>query len=237
MDSVKLRNRTLIRLIARLGAAGFRLLYRTCRVHVVQQAPLVSPYTDTGDERYVYCVWHDGILGAIFSGPQVRTSALTSRHADGEYVAEIIQAVGMKPVRGSSGHGGAGAVRRMMSDASEYHVVIATDGPRGPRRVVKPGIIFLASQSGRRIVPVATSAVRGFRPKGKWTDLLIPRPLTTAYTIGGIPLSIPSNLSSDQLEPWRVELQKRMDALQQLADEMAGHTPAAAVEAATSKAA
>lgn len=218
---MKIRNRTLIRLASRLGAACFRALYWTCRIYVVEQAHKVAPYAETGDDRYLYCVWHDGILGAIFSGPQVNTSALTSRHADGEWVAEIIEAVGMKTVRGSSGQTGAAAVVQMMEIARELHIVIATDGPRGPRRKVKPGILFLASQSGRKIVPVATSAVHGYRPRGKWTDLLVPRPFTAVFTFGGEPLAIPPNITRADLSHWCKELQNRMDCLQQQADDLA----------------
>ncbi|MCA8998388.1 MAG: lysophospholipid acyltransferase family protein [Planctomycetaceae bacterium] len=218
---MKIRNRTLIRSLARLVAFGSRCLFITCRKNIIEDAPRVSPYTPH-DESYLYCVWHDNMLGALFSGRTVKMAALTSRHADGEYVAEVMEAVGIQPFRGSSNHGGATAVRQLMDAAQSYDITITSDGPRGPRRVIKPGIVFLASQSGRKIIPVAFAAKRAWKPQGKWTDLVVPKPFTTCHAIGGAPMEVPPNLSRDQLGPYVEELQRRMDELQLRADRLAG---------------
>jgi lysophospholipid acyltransferase (LPLAT)-like uncharacterized protein len=222
---MKIRNRFLIKQIARLVAFASRVLFWTCRVRVIEQAPRISPYAPTGGERYIYCNWHDGILGALFCGPVLTMAALASRHADGEYVADVMQVLGIHPIRGSSNRGGATAIKQMLESARELHVTIATDGPRGPRRVVKPGIVFLASHAGRRIVPVAFAAENAWRPKGKWTDLTVPKPFSTVYALGGVPMEIPPGLSREELAPYRDALQGRMDALQDEADRLAGLIP------------
>lgn len=222
---MKIRNRFLIRQIARVAAFVSRLLFWTCRVRIIEKAPRVSPYAPTGGERYIYCNWHDGILGALFCGPVLTMSALASRHADGEYVADIMTVIGIQPIRGSSNRGGAAAIKQMLESARELHVTIATDGPRGPRRVVKPGIIFLASHAGRRIVPVAIAAENAWRPQGKWTDLTVPKPFSTVYALGGAPFEIPPDLTREELVPYRDELQRRMDELQNEADRLAGLIP------------
>ncbi|WP_437202380.1 lysophospholipid acyltransferase family protein [Planctomicrobium sp. SH664] len=235
---MKIRNRTLIRLLARCLASINRWLFWSCKVHIVEEAPQISPYAPTA-ERYVYCVWHDGILGALFSGKVHGMAALTSRHADGDYVAVVMQAIGIRPVRGSHNHGGATAIKQMLEGAANVNITITPDGPRGPRRKLKPGIVFLASHSGRKIVPVAISAVKAWRPRGKWTDLLVPLPGTTVYSVGGEPMLIPPGLSRDQLGPYCEELQRRMDELQLRADAMAGSVvpSSAASEVKVSKAA
>jgi len=221
MDAVKLRNRWLIRLLTGLTTFLAKVLFWTCRVEVIEQVPGVSPYRPA-TERFLYCNWHDGILGAIFSGRVCDMAALTSQHMDGDIVEAVMHAVGIHPVRGSSSRGGAGAMKQMLAKADDYHITIATDGPRGPRRVVKQGIIFLASHAGRRIVPIAFAAARAWRPRGKWTDLVIPVPFSKVYAIGGEPMSVPANLSRDQLEQHRAELQRRIDDLNAVADELAG---------------
>lgn len=219
---MKIRNRFLIRSLARLIAAGSRVLFWTCRVHVIEQAPRISPYAPTGEERYFYCNWHDGILADIFGGRVLNMAALTSRHADGDYVADVMTAVGIQPIRGSSNRGGATAVVQMLETAQDYHVTIATDGPRGPRRYVKPGILFLASHSGRKIIPVAVGAANAWRPRGKWTDLVVPKPFSTVYILGGVPFQVPPGLTREDLAPYRDQLQRRMDELQVEADRLAG---------------
>lgn len=222
MDAVKLRNRTVIRVLAKILSFGARCLYATCRNRVIEAVPEISPYAPTGGQRFIYCNWHDGILNSLFCGRPRSMAALTSRHADGEYVAEVMQAIGIQPIRGSNNHGGATAARQLMTAAEHLHLTITSDGPRGPRRVVKPGVVFLASQTGRAIVPVACSAARAWHPRGRWTDLLVPWPFTTAYVLGDAPMFVPPNLSREQLAPYVAELQRRMDHLQDQADRMAG---------------
>jgi len=225
-DSVRIRNRNLIRTLARILAFFCRCLYATCRIRVIEGAPLTSPYAPCGEARYVYCLWHDGILNALFCGRVMNGAALTSQHTDGEYVAEVMEVIGIQPVRGSyGGRGGAAAARQLVQAAEKFHIVVTTDGPRGPRRTVKPGIFFLASQTGRPIVPVACSARNAWRPKGRWTDLIIPCPFSRVYVLGGEPMSIPPNLQRNQLGDYCQELQQRMDDLQQQADDIAMGKP------------
>ncbi|SFH93338.1 lysophospholipid acyltransferase family protein [Planctomicrobium piriforme] len=218
---MKIRNRNIIRLVARIVAWINRCLYATCRLRVIESVPHSSPYAPTNGEMFIYCNWHDGILNSMFCGKPLTMSALTSRHADGEYVAVVMDAIGILPIRGSNNHGGATAAKQLMSAASKFHVTITTDGPRGPRRVVKPGIVFLASQTGRRILPVACSGSNAWHPRGRWTDMVVPLPFSTAYVLGGVPMSVPPNLSKEELAPYRDALQRQMDELQERIDAIA----------------
>lgn len=211
---MRIRSRRLIRVLAWLAAASCRLLFRTVRIDV-RFPPGRCAYMDTGDERYLYCLWHDAILGNIFSGPAVRIAALVSRHADGDYIADCLDAIGVPPIRGSSRRGGAEALRQMMDAARDYHIAIATDGPQGPRHVVKDGIVYLASQTGRGIIPVAFAARNAWHPRGRWTDMTVPKPLTRAWFHGGEPIYVPPGLSREQLEPYRARLQRAMEQLEE----------------------
>ena len=222
MDAVKLRNRLLIRLFARLVAFCCRSLFLTLRVRVIESTPGYSPHCEPDEEhRSLFCVWHDAILAAIFCGKTVNVAALVSQNYDGSVIADLLHAVGIQPVRGSSSRGGAAAIRQMFGLAERKHLVIATDGPRGPRRVVKEGIVYLASQSGRPIVPTAIASVWAWKPRGRWTDMLIPLPFCRVFVLGGAPIRIPKDLSPQQLEPYRDQVQQAMDSLQFRADHMA----------------
>lgn len=227
MDAVKIRNRLVIRALARGLTWGFRTLYRSCNVIVCTDEPLTSPMASTGHRRYLYCGWHDGLLSSIFAGRQLNCAALTSRHADGEYVAAVVEACGMQPIRGSAGNGGASATVEMLNAARDHHVFVTTDGPRGPRRKVKPGIVFLASHSGSAIVPIGCSAVHAWRPRGRWTDLLIPKPFTTAYVLAGPSISVPPKLSKREIIEYCRIVQEGMNEMQRRADALAGYEPPA----------
>ena len=210
---MKIRSRFLIRLAARIFSAAIRLLFRVIHLDIRLQVPGISPYVETGGERFLYCVWHDSILGPTFGGPQCHVAALTSRHTDGTLVADLLESVGIMPIRGSSSRGGAQAVKQMMEVARNHHIVIATDGPRGPRQEVKEGIVYLAAQTGRAIIPVTFAAERCWRPRGKWTDLIVPKPFTQAYLLAGEPIRIPARLTKDDRARWRDVVQAAMDNL------------------------
>lgn len=210
---MKIRSPFLIRTAARCLTAGIRLLFKTLHVEVCLQTPGTNPYEPTGGERFIYCIWHDGILGPTFGGPQSQVAALTSQHTDGTLVADVLSCVGITPIRGSSSRGGARAVKQMMQAACNHHIVIATDGPRGPRREVKDGIVYLAAQTGRAIVPVVFDGEACWYARGKWTDLVVPKPFSKVFVLAGRPIRVPKRLTKDARAEWKTTVQSAMDLL------------------------
>lgn len=223
---MKIRSRWVTKCATFLAVALFRLLFATCRkVQVVSDPRLrVDGAPDDADpERFIVCVWHDSLLIPAFCGSRslaLRSSCLTSRHFDGSYIAETMQRLGLRAIRGSTSHGGAEAIRQLMDEAADRHVIITPDGPRGPRRQMKPGAVFLASETGRRLVVTAFVCSRGWRPRGKWTDLLIPRPFSTIYIVAAPPMAIPPDLSRSDLERTVQDVQRAMDELNAVAERM-----------------
>lgn len=227
---MKIRNPRLIRALAHLLAGIFRAWLWFVRLRVVLETPGIDPCAETGDNRFLICLWHDAIVGILFSRPHRRMAGLVSLHADGGWVADAMEVIGVRPIRGSSGRRGAGAIREMMSAARDWHIAITTDGPRGPRRQVKDGILYLASHSGRTIIPVAYSGSRAWRPRGRWTDMLVPWPGARSAIIALEPIAIPPGLTPAELTPYRELLQREMDAAQAFGDalvrdELTGFSP------------
>src|SRR6185369_6171521 len=116
---------------------------------------------------------------------------------DGSYLTEFMRHVGIRGVRGSTNHGGDQALRELMRATSDCHVFITPDGPRGPRRVLKEGIVFLASRTGRSIVPCASGCTRAWSFQGRWTDLTLPKPFSRAIYVLGPPIHVPPGISRD----------------------------------------
>ncbi|MCA9055032.1 MAG: DUF374 domain-containing protein [Planctomycetaceae bacterium] len=218
---MKIRNRKAIRAIAYLLAMVFRSWFRLVRLRVVCEVPESDPYGDASRDRFLYCLWHDAIVGVLFSRPHRRMAGLVSLHADGSYVADLMEIFGIRAIRGSSGRRGAGAMREMLSAADDWHIAITSDGPRGPRREAKDGIVYLAAHSGRAIVPVSFAARRAWRPRGRWTDMLVPLPWTRSLIVAGRPIHIPAGLTRNELGPWRDLIQCEMEALHALAERIA----------------
>ena len=130
-----------------------KLLFCTLRVRLVAASPFTNPYLKDTTESYIYCVWHDSVAFPMFAGRHVRTVALVSKHQDGSCLSSGLQMLRIGLVRGSSNRHGAPAMREMLRLPDGKHVVMTPDGPRGPRRQLKPGLVFLASRTGPALCP------------------------------------------------------------------------------------
>lgn len=210
---MRIRSPLLTRLAAGAAVLLVRLLFATCRVQSRLEVPGINPYEGTGERRFLFCAWHDQILMTCFTGRPRNMAGLVSRHQDGSYLADTMKRLGITPIRGSSSRGGAQAMRQMFDAARDLHIAITPDGPRGPRRQAKSGIVFLAAHSGRSIVPTAFACRRAWRIRGSWTDMLLPQPFTTIYAVGGRPLAVPPDLTRAQLAHYTARLQAEMERL------------------------
>jgi len=218
---MKIRSRFLTRLIAWFAVRTFRLLCLTCRKVVYTEKPNINPYEGTGENRYLYSIWHDQIVMTLFTHRPREMSGLVSRHRDGIYVTAAMDYQGIEPVRGSSGKGGVHALRALLDKVHERHVAITPDGPRGPRRKAKAGIVYLAARTGRKIVPVAYTCKRLWLLRGSWTELMVPKPFTTIYYTSLEPMAVPADLDRAGVEEhvWRLqeEMQRAEDLVHRLA--------------------
>jgi len=201
--------------------SSFRVLFRTLRIECDYAVADSNPYQDPCGATFLYPVWHDSIVVPVFAGQQPATVALVGAHNDGSYVANILKSVGIPAVRGSSSRGGAAALRRLIGETQGRHVVMTPDGPRGPRRKLKPGLTYLAARTGKPIAPTAFACSRPWRIQGSWTDLLVPAPFSTVVAMVGEPIEIPRKASREELDAYTVQVQQAMDRLNEKAEAVA----------------
>lgn len=190
-----------------------RFIFFSSRKHFHFVDPGTNPYSKTRSESFIYSVWHDSLMMPVFLGRHRNTSAIVSKNFDGGYVAEVLKGSRIGSIRGSSSKGGAAAVRQVLALEEDHHVVVTPDGPRGPAREMKSGVVFLAAKTGRPIVPTAFIVKRNLEFAGKWTTLSIPLPFTTIHAYTGAPLRIPAKISSEDLNFYTERLQEAMDQL------------------------
>ena len=124
------------------------------------------------EQPAIFAFWH----GQHFLTPFIKTKeshrakVLISRHRDGEFNAIAAERLGIGTIRGSGDHGGAfhrkggvGAFREMVQALEEgYNVASTADVPKRAR-VAGMGIIMLARESGRPIMPFAMATSRFIR--------------------------------------------------------------------------
>jgi lysophospholipid acyltransferase (LPLAT)-like uncharacterized protein len=234
---LKIRNKHLLRAAGWLATRSARGLVRTLRSEYRPLGPVVAPAERVPPgPRYVYCVWHEYLLfpTAKFGHPDL--GVLVSKHADGQLLGSLFQAMDMGMVLGSTNRGGVEAVRQLVSGTdTRRHLVITPDGPRGPRRVVQPGIVYIASRAGMQIVPTGIGYERPWRAKS-WDRFAVPRPCSRAKMVSDRPITVPPRAKSDELEHYRLLVQAEMDRLTAVAEKWADtnrfEVPAAADEPA-----
>jgi lysophospholipid acyltransferase (LPLAT)-like uncharacterized protein len=198
--------------LVRMLSASLRFEYRSLGRFAVD--PLQPP--ETGP--FIYALWHENFLVPIvrFGNPGV--AALVSRHADGDLLGTLIRRTGMGAVRGSTNRGGVAAVRELLrDDVAMRHLAVTPDGPRGPRRVVQPGVVYLASRTGMRIVPIGVGHRRPWRVKS-WDSFAIARPFSRVRCLFGEPLIVPPDLTLEALAPHAARLQAELDRLNSAAE-------------------
>jgi len=174
--------------------------------------------------RRIYLFWHEMMLLPAYAYARLGIATLVSRHRDGELIAQVAGMLGGRTIRGSTNRGrdrgGAAALREMIRPGRHRHVCITPDGPRGPRRVVNIGAVYLASRSAMPLVPVGMGFDRPWRV-GSWDRMALPRPFTRARAVSAPPICVPGELDPDALEPWRQRVQDALDAVQARAEALA----------------
>jgi lysophospholipid acyltransferase (LPLAT)-like uncharacterized protein len=136
---------------------------------------------------------------------------------------------GIQPVRGSTSRGGAEAVREILS-RPDLHLAITPDGPRGPRRKMKEGIVYISSRSGRPIVPTALVCNRYWAIGGNWSDMVIPKPFSKVILIAGTPIEVPADLPRENMTIRADFVSEEMGRLERIAQRILAGDASAQVE-------
>jgi lysophospholipid acyltransferase (LPLAT)-like uncharacterized protein len=203
-------------------AAGFvaaeflRLVWRTNKFSFdpVNVYELIEPQCPV-----IFAFWHGQHLMTPFVKTKEihRTKALISRHRDGEFNALAAERLGIGTIRGSGDHGsafhrkgGVGAFKEMVRALEEkYYVALTADVPKRSR-VAGLGIIMLARESGRPIVPFAMVTSRFIR-LNNWDGTTINLPFGRGSVVGGDVISVPPDADGEAMEKLRAQLEATLN--------------------------
>lgn len=170
-------------------------------------------------------VWHGDMFIAFYYLSIFRPAAIVSQHGDGEIASSTLERFGFYTFRGSSTRGGREAFAAMLRHLSQREMpvnVFAADGPRGPRRQLKPGILAAASRTDGYIVPIAMSSKYALRAKS-WDRFFVPIPFSKARIWFGEPIKIPPRLSRQEFNNLLEQINATCVRLQEQADRYTTH--------------
>ncbi len=197
-------------------AQAIRAWHATLRLHIDADDRSLDPRL--GSRGNIYCMWHEDLvfLGGLiaFTGAHV----LISHSRDGQRIARVMQQLGFQPIRGSSSRGGAAAALEVLRLGTQNNVGITVDGPRGPRRSMQPGAVFLASRTGMPLVAIGLGYHRPWRAKS-WDKMAFALPFTRAVVSASAAIHIPPDLNDDALTQQRVQFELVMHEMTARAEE------------------
>lgn len=167
----------------------------------------------TSGQKMIVAIWHQRILVVMGYARRFgiyKPSVMISRSRDGEMIAKVYSRLNFRPIRGSSSRGGKEALANMVEDLVDHQIAVhILDGPRGPRGIVKPGLIVMAQLSGVPIVPVYISVNRAW-VLDSWDRFIIPKPFSTVVIRWDSPIYVPKGMDSESFENTRKNIEQHL---------------------------
>ena len=223
-----LRSNWLQRAVGFLAAEYLRLVWLTNKFSFDPPAvyEIVEP-----QQPAIFAFWH----GQHFMTPFIKTreshrgKVLISRHRDGEYNAIAAERLGIGTIRGSGDHGsafyrkgGVGAFKEMVRALEDnYNIALTADVPKRSR-VAGLGIIMLARESGRPIMPFAMATSRFVRLHN-WDRTTINLPFGRGALVGGEIIIVPPDADAETMEDLRARLEATLNDATRRAYAQIGH--------------
>ncbi len=218
---MKIRHPVLIKALGFAVAWVVRLWIGTLGYRYRPVGPNMDPNRPGFAGRYIYAFWHENILLPAYHYGRRDIHVLISRHADGQFIAEVVRHLRFRVVAGSTTRGGVEAIRRMVRLSRTAHLAITPDGPRGPRRRVQPGAVYLAARTGLPIVPFGIAYARAWHMRS-WDRFALPWPWSAAACVTGRPIHVPENAGKEELEACRLRVENELHALTAAAERLVG---------------
>lgn len=172
------------------------------------------------DEHVIYCFWHEYISVVLPRWGHTPLTVLCSHHRDGELVNQIASSLGLNIVRGSTNRGGLSAIRKLKRNSAFSSFAITPDGPRGPRRELAMGPIYLASVLKMPIVPIGVGISKS-RRLDTWDRFALPRLSSRVRMVFGPKVRVPKRLNRDALENMRAGVEHLLNDLTKEAESWA----------------
>ena len=175
----------------------------------------------------VFAIWHESNLVAATAAFRLRTEkrviSFSTRGFRGIVMNTMLESMGSGVVAlpEESNRAEAAKLAKEMARIGREgsSLVVSCDGPLGPYRVAKPGVLIVGRESGVPIQPWAVAIRPALRLTGRWDKHLVPLPFCRMRVDEGAQIRIAPR---EALKPRLAELQAALHGVQTLADRRMG---------------
>lgn len=181
-----------------------------------RSAPYASgtdPAMDDFAGPAIFIFWHEYIPVPLYLRPNARLAVLLSKHQDAELLSQAAHFAGLETVRGSTHRGATSALKSLLTAGRGRSLAITPDGPRGPRRHLAPGCIYLSSRLQIPLVLLGVGYDRPWRYRRVWDQFAIPKPFSRARVVSSPRLQIPAELDREEIEDQRIWIENTLNQL------------------------
>jgi lysophospholipid acyltransferase (LPLAT)-like uncharacterized protein len=204
------------KLVGILGRFVLRVWAKTSRIKVVGEDEYRK--AKRAGKPIVLLIWHGRLMLAPYFFRNRGITALVSPSRDGEIITQISLGWRFRVVRGSGSHSMVRAWVEVKQDLRKGgEVIIVPDGPRGPDRLLKPGGLKLAQDTGAVLIPWSFSATRK-KFLGSWDRFLFFYPFSRIVAIYGKPMTVSPALDEAEFETERKRVEQALTDLDAEAD-------------------
>ncbi len=216
MELKKLKDKIILWFISNIGWFVIYFICSSIRLEVKGEE-ILDYYYKTG-KRVIFTFWHDSQLFFVYYYRNKNIYVLVSESKDGEYIARTIKKLGFDTIRGSSTRGGIKALLKLVNQISKgFDAGITPDGPKGPRHVLKEGVLLSSQKSRTPIIPICFSSSKK-KFFNSWDKFLLPIPFSKGILIYGKPFIIPENCTPEEFNNYKIEVEKELNRIWNEAD-------------------
>ena len=162
--------------LAALGYLMIGFLRLTCHIEFVGNEHSID------SKNGIYAIWHENLFPYFMVYLKYNEPYAWINHPLWymKPVHIILHWMGLKKLfLGSSGHGGKDALEQIINEINcGYNTMVACDGPAGPYKVLKKGVLEMSRQTGVPVIPISFELSNYFILPG-WDKKILPLPFTT----------------------------------------------------------
>ena len=148
------------------------------------------------NKSVIISVWHGHLLVPFMHLAKNNYYGLAGMNRDAEIISKIGVKLGWKLLRGSSSKKGPEIFTKIVEILNNPPSLVALtpDGPKGPEKIPKPGVIRAAQKTGAIIIPVASCSTKNWQFIN-WHTFFLEKPFGKIYLEYGAPISF--NINDD----------------------------------------